>query len=785
MSSRIVVALVVVVAGCGSDQTLTGSSGLACTTVGERRCDGDDVQVCGESNRWVREERCATRCEAGACTAPTCSPGATRCDGQDVQQCNERGTAWVFRQACFTGCSAGACVATACSPWSRRCNGLDVEECDERGAAWRRVETCSAACEGGTCITTRPCTEGARRCNARFVEECFGGVWRFRETCEATTCIDGACALCVPGATRCSGADAQRCATNGSVWDVVETCRTACVDGRCASCNPGERQCVGSTVQICAADGSGFVPASYCATRCEAGACAPPVCAPGAVRCDAGNVQVCNSGGSWVTTESCEYGCTAGRCTVCTAGTLRCSGDAVEACASDGTSWSFVRHCATGCTAGVCNPFTCTPGARRCDGLAAQLCDATGTVWTTIETCATACTDGRCIACTAGSLRCSGSAVEACASDGSAWSFVQYCATGCTAGACNPLTCSPLARRCNGRSVEVCNPTGTAWTTLETCTVACRDGVCSGSTGGVCVPGTYRCTANDVEACDSVGGGWFYIQTCLEGCSAGACSGSACMPFTLTAVPAGARADGESSVLVYSAPIVDVRGTPLPDGTMIVINTTAGTLLAADADPVTTEREVATFRGRADAVLRAPSAAATATVRFAVRGASRCTGETDAAFPDATTANRSAGADFTTIGIRDTAATTAFWDTALGRLTAGTTTFGFGEDGDLVVTGSYNLNTSVRAGRTRPDAVQFRVAFIEANSVTLDALPNGLSPGDDVLLINLQGSAASNTSVGNYEVLTVLRTEGLRVFFVSPIRGTYGVGGNTDLTGQR
>jgi hypothetical protein len=320
---------------------------------------------------------------------------------------------------------------------------------------------------------------------------------------------------------------------------------------------------------------------------------------------------------------------------------------------------------------------------------------------------------------------------------------------------------------------------------METCASTCRDGVCTGSAGGVCVPGSYRCAANDVEACDSVGGGWFYIQTCIEGCSAGACSGTACMPFDVSVAPAAGRADGNSTVLARTGPIVDVSGTPVADGTLVTVEATQGSILAVDADPSTTAIEVAAFRGRTDVAIEAPAAAASGRVTFTLRGATRCTGYASTTFNTSGTTQRSVSLDLTDTAPRDAASTTAFWDVDLGRLTAGTTTFGFGEDGDLVVTGTHNINTTVRAGRAYADAPNYRVAFIEASSVTLDALPNALSSGDDVLLINLQGSATANANVGNFEVLTVLRKEGLRVYFVSPVRFVYGVGGNTDLTGQK
>ena len=61
----------------------------------------------------------------------------------------------------------------------------------------------------------------------------------------------------------------------------------------------------------------------------------------------------------------------------------------------------------------------------------------------------------------------------------------------------------------------------------------------------------------------------------------------------------------------------------------------------------------------------------------------------------------------------------------------------------------------------------------------------GIAAGDDVLLINTEGDATNNGNAGNYEILTVQSVSNNVATFTSNITGTYGVGGNANLTGQK
>jgi hypothetical protein len=104
--------------------------------------------------------------------------------------------------------------------------------------------------------------------------------------------------------------------------------------------------------------------------------------------------------------------------------------------------------------------------------------------------------------------------------------------------------------------------------------------------------------------------------------------------------------------------------------------------------------------------------------------------------------------------------------------------YGTGSDGPLTVaangTKTFESLTAIAA-----------VTAIAGPSVT--AMPaTGFNPGDDVLLINLQGSATDQTSTGNYELLTVTSIANGVFSLVPPPAKSYGnQTDNKDFTGQK
>lgn len=104
---------------------------------------------------------------------------------------------------------------------------------------------------------------------------------------------------------------------------------------------------------------------------------------------------------------------------------------------------------------------------------------------------------------------------------------------------------------------------------------------------------------------------------------------------------------------------------------------------------------------------------------------------------------------------------------------------GDGRDGTLTITGSVDLDEDNGAPR-------FAVGRISGSIVALTSDPVGLGPGDEVILINMQGALSDCISVGRFETGVITSIGGRDVTLGAPIAGGYGVGeSNTDLTGQK
>lgn len=105
--------------------------------------------------------------------------------------------------------------------------------------------------------------------------------------------------------------------------------------------------------------------------------------------------------------------------------------------------------------------------------------------------------------------------------------------------------------------------------------------------------------------------------------------------------------------------------------------------------------------------------------------------------------------------------------------------FGDGSDGDLAPSGDFNINTGTSNGRTYADGIAYRVTAPadSATSVTRysgsDTLSNGIAAGDEVLLINLQGTSSDNADVGNYEFMTVSSVSSTTITFTTAITKSF------------
>ena len=109
---------------------------------------------------------------------------------------------------------------------------------------------------------------------------------------------------------------------------------------------------------------------------------------------------------------------------------------------------------------------------------------------------------------------------------------------------------------------------------------------------------------------------------------------------------------------------------------------------------------------------------------------------------------------------------------------------GTGADGDLVVSDVFDLSTDSSGGRSAPDGLSLPVVALAGDQVRTDRPILGLAPGDEVMIINLQGSDTRTSAVGRYELAAVLSVGGDRVQLARPLTLVYGELSNADLSDQ-
>ncbi len=104
-------------------------------------------------------------------------------------------------------------------------------------------------------------------------------------------------------------------------------------------------------------------------------------------------------------------------------------------------------------------------------------------------------------------------------------------------------------------------------------------------------------------------------------------------------------------------------------------------------------------------------------------------------------------------------------------------TAGDGSDGDLVVTQTLDISQT--------DAPVYAVLALGNKDMTLQEPAQHIVPGDDVLLIDLQGCPGVCDKVGRWEIGRVESVNGATVVLVAPIRTLFGSSGdNSDLSCQ-
>ena len=730
------------------------SAGLVCTngtcqedkklvsacTAGQKRCEGSDVEVCkADSSGWDTATSCAAGCDAktAACNTQICDPtdpaNAVQCQGDEVLACNDDGTAWDPKEKCQNGCRDNKCIAGVCRP--------NQQKCLPDGT----IEACQP--DGSAWGTPQVC-------DGHCVDNQEPGA------AETANCLKTSC---TPDALRCDGLTLVKCAADGSAETPVTNCAYQCTTvagvAQCtdASCQPTSTRCStdGKSVERCNPLGTGWDTTTCDLTGDGAGSCLltrgtggtgsaarciSPICTPSQVRCVSDRLLTCSSNGLEQTQAACAYGCTA-----------------------DGTACAQPA-CAT-------NQYQCDPSNPT-------------------------------------------SVLQVCGNDRRSFVFDQYCAGGCVSDAntgarCGFTVCSPLVARCTSDGqLQTCSADGKGWDTPQPCSTdgseVCLDNACV-PPPAVCNDGETRCNGQDLERCIATTGkpsGFAKIGACLGTCQADSCDaagecGAIHLSLPLVTPGDSLPADGQSTFLVLSDPLLGPSGLPLPEGTLVTVAVDSPDggplprLLSGDADPSTPGLQVLVVDDRIDFLVGAPSgngAPSTAEIKAQVGDHAPCSGSLTVTFDPAVN-DRYVSEDFSTTRMRDGSGPVTQWDTRKGVLTLNAFDAGNGSDGDLDVPpgSTVDLSTRVQPGRSFADMASAPVREVKGDLVAIDADPAPFSaPGTRVLLINLQGSLGRASSAGAWEMATVAGVSGGFVKLTAPATRTYGEGGNTEdaLAGQ-
>jgi hypothetical protein len=195
------------------------------------------------------------------------------------------------------GSNSGAAGAGDVPPPASPCDGRPS------GSAFCDSATRISCGPGGSVVGTLPCPS---------VDLCT----------QSTT---DACAACLTGEARCTGAILGVCNAAHTGFDTVACASPAQCNqplARCDApgCSPNQLRCEGAVLQICNAALTGFDPVVDCgspaACNAQTGGC--NICTPGSRRCVNGStVGICDSNGQNETTVACTpliESCVGGEC---------------------------------------------------------------------------------------------------------------------------------------------------------------------------------------------------------------------------------------------------------------------------------------------------------------------------------------------------------------------------------------------------------------------------------------------------------------------------------------
>jgi len=487
-----------------------------------------------------------TACAAASTASEVCDGRDNDCDGTTDEGITQSCT--VNTCAGTRMCIAGgmgtfdACLAT--NPQPEQCNGLD-DDCNGTVDDGIMQVTCGVgACRrnGAGCVNGMPqmCTPGtpvAESCNA-IDDDCNGMVddGLANATCGAgacfrsvPSCVGGVAQPCTPGnpaAELCNSVDDD---CDGTVDDGNPGGGAACSTGQPGVCAAGTVQCSGGALG-CA--GNVMPSAERCngldddcdvsvdegnpegGAACSTGQAG--VCAAGTLTCSGGmlscarnanpSLEVCNglddncAGGVDEGNPGGGASCMTGQAGVCAAGTMICTGGAVQCVRNLAPSAEVCDGLDNDCNDGVDegNPG----GGAACSTGQAGVCGA-GTV---------SCVGGTltCVrnvapapeVCNGLDDNCAGGVDEGNPGGGAGCSTGQsgVCAQGTMTCAAGMLSC---ARNVNP-SAEVCNGLD------DDCDATTDEGspgggaACSTGQAGVCAPGTATCTGGSVQCIRNV-----------------------------------------------------------------------------------------------------------------------------------------------------------------------------------------------------------------------------------------------------------------------------------------
>lgn len=248
--------------------------------------------------------------EAGLDAPPFCQPGETRCDGSTLELCNDDQSGFEPVVDCSPwACNEPAGQCEVCAAGGTTCGDETTRRiCSADGLSFDDTPCPSAApycVDAGECVSCRDegdCQQPAGECEQAL---CSVGTCSVVPVDAGTLCGSGGvcngtgdCGECVPGESRCDGAQVQQCSAEGS-WVPEQPCPYVCSQGACTGeCVPGTRQCVGQTPRACDATGTWVAEASCSGglPECFGGECVhatPPSCQALATDCGADADERC------------------------------------------------------------------------------------------------------------------------------------------------------------------------------------------------------------------------------------------------------------------------------------------------------------------------------------------------------------------------------------------------------------------------------------------------------------------------------------------------------------